>query len=158
MDRTERCRRIVSAIEGLSNTEIEELFRMIHKERYEYTRTNHGVFINLSWISETMLQRMEQYIQFCKRSKDELIKYESICDLLNNKMTETRDKQEDNTPAPISTSTVEKNTTDSCGAEDKSNVSTSMRFYLLKKRFSKMTSVPVTIEKDLKPDTYLITT
>ena len=88
----ERCRKIAAAVETLSQTESEELFRILHKHRFDYTRNNHGVFINLSWVPDVVLSQMEEYIQFCHQSKHELRKYESICDALNTKLASHEEK------------------------------------------------------------------
>ena len=86
----ERCKRLVKAVESLSKTEIEELFKMIHKKTTNYTRNNNGVFINLAWVSDDILEEMENYVQFCTSSHIELKKYESICDVLNNSIKYTK--------------------------------------------------------------------
>lgn len=158
MDHIERCKRIVSIVDSLSSTEQEELFRMIHKERYDYTRNNHGVFINLSWISDALLTRIEQYIEFCNRSQHELHKYESICDLLNAKMQHRAENEieydSDNKPNESGEKVITKPTN---VVVPSSRISTSMRFYLLKKRFSKMNAINVNCENDLKIEPYVIT-
>jgi hypothetical protein len=82
--RTERCKSLVAAIETLSQTEIEEMFKMIHKRHKDYTRNNNGVFINLTWVNEELLQDLENYVCFCIRSRSELQKFESLCDVLNS--------------------------------------------------------------------------
>lgn len=150
----DRCKKVVSAIDTLSKMEVEELFRMIHKERYDYTKNNHGVFINLTWIPESLLSQIEQYIDFCHRSKSELQKYESICDILNTKMHTP--PVEDDSMLPTNTPTMPHSSEDSSEKVTGSRVSTSMRFYLLKKRFSKMSACPNNFESDLKPDPYVI--
>lgn len=151
----ERCKKVVAAIDTLSKTEIEELFRMIHRERYEYTKNNHGVFINLTWIPDSLLTQMERYIDFCHKSKHELQKYESICDVLNTKMNETKDDVA-TLSAPSFVYDVVK--ADDLDTKTVSRVSTSMKFYLLKKRFSKMANNMYNYENDLKPEAYLIHT
>jgi hypothetical protein len=86
----ERCKRLVKAVESLSKTEIEELFKMIHKKTTNYTRNNNGVFLNLAWVSDDIIEEMENYVQFCTSSHIELKKYESICDVLNNSIKNTK--------------------------------------------------------------------
>lgn len=156
MSHEDRCRRIVHNIDTLSQTEIEELFRMLHRNNYNYTRNNHGVFINLSWISEDMVTLMENYIEFCHRSKVELQKYESICDVLSSKIQEERMEKD----APIqrlaqSTISTAKQL-DSSVEKQSAKISTSLRFYLLKKKFAKVAVLPNNYENDLKPDDYVI--
>lgn len=86
----ERCKELVKAVENLSKTEVEELFKMIHKKTTNYTRNNNGIFINLAWVHENILEEMEKYVQFCTSSRIELKKYESICDVLNNNIKNTK--------------------------------------------------------------------
>lgn len=156
----DRCRKIVHNIDTLSQTEVEELFRMIHRHNYNYTRNNHGVFINLSWIPEDMVVLMENYIEFCHRSKVELQKYESICDVLTSRMHEERDKDVAVTTlhrAPMLAMTKSANAnTDANGDKSVAKISTSLKFYLLKKRFAKLSSLPNNFENDLKQDDYVI--
>lgn len=171
---TERCKRIASAVETLSQTETEELFRIIHKHRFDYTRNNHGVFINLSWVPDAVLTQMEEYINFCHQSKHELKKYESICDALNTKLATTasdaiKNKKDAKLLARASsvipatttkdvTGAEEEAVTDCSEAAEKSNkVSASMRFYLFKKKYNKMAVAPNNVENDLSHDEYVIT-
>lgn len=159
MSHEERCRKIVQNIETLSQTEVEELFRMIHRNNYNYTRNNHGVFINLSWIPEEMITLMENYIEFCHRSKVELQKYESICDVLTSRMLEDREK--DNADIPLQrvatfATQQQKSQGDANTVEKNAKISTSLRFYLLKKKFAKVTSLPNNYENDLNPEDYIL--
>jgi hypothetical protein len=50
-----------------------------------YTRNNNGVFLNLTWLDEGILSCVEDYVKFCTHSRTELLKFESICDVLNKK-------------------------------------------------------------------------
>jgi len=86
----DRCKQLVKAVESLSKTETEELFKMIHKKTANYTRNNNGIFINLAWVTDDIIEEMENYIQFCTSSRIELKKYESICDVLNNSIKNTK--------------------------------------------------------------------
>jgi hypothetical protein len=86
----DRCKKLVKAVESLSKTEIEELFKIIHKKTANYTRNNNGIFINLAWVSDDIIGELENYVQFCNSSHIELKKYESICDVLNNSIKNTK--------------------------------------------------------------------
>lgn len=169
-DHAERCKKIATAVETLSQTETEELFRIIHKHRFDYTRNNHGVFINLSWVPDAVLTQMEEYIRFCHQSKHELKKYESICDALNTKIVNNHDNDEAKSrkemrmlanKIPIAKETVETSFTGQTNGEittsDKtSKVSASMRFYLLKKKYAKLSTISNNFESDLSHDEYKI--
>ena len=81
----QRCQAIVAAVENLSVTETYELFKILHQKQTIYTRNNNGVFLNLTWLDESILSCVEDYVKFCTHSRTELLKFESICDVLNKK-------------------------------------------------------------------------
>lgn len=170
-DHAERCKKIATAVETLSQTETEELFRIIHKHRFDYTRNNHGVFINLSWVPDTVLAQMEEYIQFCHQSKHELKKYESICDALNTKLVnhdhdDAKSKKEmrmlankipplkENNETPVNS--LNQNVNEATNIDKTNKVSASMRFYLLKKKYAKLSTIANNLESDLSHDEYKI--
>ena len=118
-------------IKTLSVTQLEELFKILQKEDCQYTLNNNGVFLNLTWLNEDLLDKIELFINFCDASKKELERYEDICrDLL------TPDHSSDpNTPTEEQTPTQPKDF-----KRFAPKVSTSMKFYLLKKKFAKVQS------------------
>jgi len=119
-------------IKTLSVTQLEELFKILQKEDCQYTLNNNGVFLNLTWLSEDLLDKIELFINFCDASKKELERYEDICrDLL--------------TPEPSSDpNTTSEELHPTIHSKDfkrfAPKVSTSMKFYLLKKKFAKVHS------------------
>jgi hypothetical protein len=189
---SERCKKIVNSIRDLSKTEIDELFKLLYKDHCEYTQNNNGIFFNLSWVSEETMVKIEQFIQFCNRSNTELVKYETLCDVLNHKLYENIKKDTDNLRAPKGLTirlksrniiekekirekevdkTIEMNTEKdpekdpdpNQEQEDEDNrktvaakISSSMRFYLLKKRFSKPLLLTSTYENDLMPEQFIM--
>lgn len=123
----------------LSLTQIEELFKILQKNKCEYTINNNGIFLNLSWLESATLDQIELFINFCCESKKELDKYEQICRDLNDDMDVRREgggvcavSQEE-----IEEKVVEEAETIEVAKKMVPKVSSSMRFYLLKKKFSK---------------------
>lgn len=155
MDQNDKCKKLVHAIQSLEQTEITELFKMLHSNKCEYTKNNNGVFINLSWLSEDMLVKIEKYVAFCNKSRNEVKRYESLCDVLNKNIHEQKTdvKEEDD-------DTFSFNTETSALRPDKktyaNRISSSMRFYLLKKRFSKQIPITTTLKNDLSREVYAI--
>ena len=90
---------------------------------------NNGIFINLNWIPDETLININNYIEFCIKSHNEINKYEDICTILNNSIN-TKDKTEDISIADINDNKVITNII-------KQKISSSMKFYLLKKKFLK---------------------
>ena len=136
----EKYREIERKIKQLSSTQIEELFKILTKNNCKYTLNNNGVFLNLSWLEEDLLKKIEIFIDFCNESKKEVDKYKKICkklnetlyDKSNNKDTELIDDEkillDDNTTIEVVKKLVPK-------------VSSSMKFYLLKKKFSRNSNI-----------------
>lgn len=155
----ERYKRVVNAIRDLSQTEIDELFKLLHKDQCMYTQNNNGIFFNLSWISEETMVKIEQFIEFCHQSTKELVKYETLCDVLNHKMYEQpKDAVAEKTPR--TKYKTNKEIAEETDLEKKSivsaKISSSMKFYLLKKRFSKPMVMMTNYENDLMAEDYIL--
>jgi hypothetical protein len=80
--RMERCQHILSAVSSLSTTEMDELFKILHSTKCEYSRNNNGIFINLRWVDEDVLKQIEQFMAFCNKNRVELEKYERLRSIL----------------------------------------------------------------------------
>lgn len=136
----ERCKKLVADIQGLSQVETEEIFKIIHKSNCDYTKNNNGIFVNLAWLPEDSITKLEEYVKFCNQSKQELTKYESLCDVLNHKMYEyNEDDTEHIAASQVKLVKEKEKEKEAITDEDKHSpkVSSSLRYYLLKKRYSK---------------------
>lgn len=127
MNNPERCKKIESMIKTLSTAQYEELFKILQNNKCEYTVNNNGIFLNLSWINSGILDKIELFINFCNESKKELDRYEEICKHLNDDLRHEEKPLEE----------IEETTVCIDNEVRKPKVSSSMRFYLLKKKFSK---------------------
>jgi hypothetical protein len=58
--------------------EVDELFKILHKTKCEYSRNDNGIFINLRWVCEKVLRKIEQFMAFCTKNRVELEKYEKL--------------------------------------------------------------------------------
>jgi hypothetical protein len=141
MNKLELCKKIKEELGNLNQNELEEVFKIIYKTNNNYSKNNDGVIINLSWINEDILNQIYNYIIFCIKSHNEINKYEILCnnfsDVINNK-----DKIDD-TEIEISN-------------KNKQKISSYMKFYLLKKKFSKHTIVNTKFDKTLTHEEYLL--
>lgn len=152
MNKIELCKNIKDNIGKLSNNEILEIFKIVNDNNTKYTRNNNGIFINLKWIDENILNKINDYISFSIKSQNEMIKYEQI----KNSLTDTinfKDKNSDvNTKDAINNIA-----TSNLSQLSRSKISSSMKFYLLKKKFMKPILLQNTIvENDLTYEEYLI--
>lgn len=136
------CEKIKKNILNLNQNELEEIFKIIYKNNSNYTKNNNGIVINLSWMNEELLKQLDNYINFCIKSHNEINKYENLCnnfsDVINNK-----EKNEETDIDFIN--------------KNKQKISSYMKFYLLKKKFAKQAINPNSkIDKTLTHEEYLI--
>jgi len=157
----ERCKKLALAVEFLSQTELEEMFRMIHEHKCEYSKNNNGIFVNLAWIPNKLLEELEQYVLFCNKSGNELKKYESLCDILNKQLKLDKIENEPSNrkrQQQVKEKEKEKEKDETEDIYDKSTnkVSSSMRFTLLKKKLAKVNLQNTINENELKSDLYIL--
>lgn len=183
----DRCKKLISYINALNKTETEELFRIIHS-KCQYTANNNGVFINLSWLDVSVIESIEQFIEFCSRSSLSLEQRENDCSRLSssicnhvpevNRIVNMGGNSMEMALAPVlaqgddgagagaeaeEEAVSEEATTDESATAANAivtitrRVSSSMRFYLLKKRFSKPAPAQQGIIQNLEHERYLIT-
>jgi hypothetical protein len=79
----ELCKTIQANVSKLTDNENLELFKIILDTNANYTKNNNGVFLNLNWIDEELLIKINNYISFCIKSQNEISKYELMKTLLN---------------------------------------------------------------------------
>ena len=84
MNKSELCKLIQNNISRLTWNELIELFNIIKKYNINYTKNNNGVFLNLNWLSKDSLVKINNYISFCIKSQNEISKYETIKEKLND--------------------------------------------------------------------------
>lgn len=136
MNHPERCKNIESMIKNLSETQLEELFKILQKNNCQYTINNNGIFLNLSWIEPIILDKIELFIKFCNESKKELDKYEKLCKDINDNLECYREEHIVSTERELPDEILEK-TTIEVAKRIAPKMSSTMKFYLLKKKFSK---------------------
>jgi hypothetical protein len=142
-DKNEIYKNIKNGLANLSQNELEEIFKIIYKNNNNYSKNNNGIFINLCWLDNDTLIKINNYINFCIKSHNEINKYEDLCNMLNDSIN--KDKQEDQIIDITDISKI-----------NKQKISSSMKFYLLKKKFQKQ-QLATNIESYLTYDECLIT-
>jgi hypothetical protein len=147
MNKKDLCKNIQNNVSRLTNIEIIELFKIILETGENYTKNNNGVFINLNWLNDETLNKINDYISFCIKSQNEITKYELMKSLLNESITS---KDIDTNEKKIEPDIVDNSL--------RQKFSSSMKFYLLKKKFMKQNIISVNVlENELKYEDYVIT-
>lgn len=171
MNKIDLCKTIQQNVSKLTDSENLELFKIILDTNANYTKNNNGVFLNLNWIDEDLLVKINNYILFCIKSQNEISKYELMKTLLNDSINTKDVNDEEDTMSSNVTDTVSGIKCAVSGTDNTSQIasivnttvpkqkfSSSMKFYLLKKKFMKQnTAYNTSIDNDLTYEEYLIT-
>lgn len=150
MNKIEICKLIQSNISKLTNEELIELFKIIKNSNINFTKNNNGVFLNLNWLTKEHLNKINNYISFCIKSQNEINKYEIMKSLLNDSINANEKPNTEDNKTNVSSEIVTTNS--------KQKFSSSMKFYLLKKKFMKQNVITNNMyDRELKYEDYVIT-
>lgn len=153
----ERLAGLVESIQRLNPTEYEEMFKLLHQNKCEYTRNNNGIFLNLSWLDEALLSKIELFVEFCKASRREIQHYESICKNLSQNIHDRGHASCATAVSAVTAATTghgQVPTPLTAGGVLRSTAA--MRFYLLKKKYAKNATFDVSIQRDLEKERVLL--
>jgi len=78
-------------IKNLNKNEYIEIFKIILNNNIKYTENNNGIFINLKYVNEQVMEKLLNFIEFSKINKKKFKKIENVRLLEKNKS-----KQKDN--------------------------------------------------------------
>ena len=159
MNKIDLCKTIQMNVSKLTDNENLELFKIILDSNTNYTKNNNGIFLNLNWIDKNLLLKINNYILFCIKSQNEISKYELMKTLLNDSINtkEINCEEENYVKIDKNIANLESNTQSGI-INQKQKFSSSMKFYLLKKKFMKQNITYNTyLDNDLTYEDYLIT-
>ena len=162
MNKIDLCKTIQTNVSKLTDSENLELFKLILDTNANYTKNNNGIFLNLNWIDEELLLKINNYILFCIKSQNEISKYELMKTLLNDSINIKEINNEDENQGIIDNNVANSDTVTQSGTintiNQKQKFSSSMKFYLLKKKFMKQNiNYNGCSDNDLTYEDYLIT-
>jgi hypothetical protein len=165
MNKIDLCKAIQSNVSKLTDNENLELFKIILDANANYTKNNNGVFLNLNWIEEDLLIKINNYINFCIKSQNEISKYELMKTLLNDSINTKEINGDIENNLSVDNYNIDSKATSQSLSDgiintisQKQKFSSSMKFYLLKKKFMKQNNIcNVCLENELSYEDYLIT-
>jgi hypothetical protein len=64
-------KQIFDNIKVLVKPEQEEVFRIIRKNKVVYTENSNGIFFDLSTVTDSALEQINEYINFCLKTRQE---------------------------------------------------------------------------------------
>lgn len=82
---TDRLKRIKSKIENMDKSnQISALYMLTKNKKIKYSENNNGTFINLTDIEDTMLLKIEEFIEYIELQKYEIDDIEKKKDYIEN--------------------------------------------------------------------------
>ena len=82
---TDRLKRIKSKIENMDKSnQISALYMLTKNKKIKYSENNNGTFINLTDIEDTMLLKIEEFIEYIELHKYEIDDIEKKKDYIEN--------------------------------------------------------------------------
>lgn len=132
VERLELCKNIQTSINNLSQNELNEIFKILYNNNSTYTKNNNGIFVNLNWLNDDILLQLHNYTIFCIKSHKEIKKYEIIKNMYNETINKNKNKTEKNDDILL-----DNNIDETIHVNKISKISSSMKFYLFKKKFLK---------------------
>lgn len=78
---------ILEKISKLSQTEHDEIFKIVRTSNTPYTQNKNGLFVNMSALSDDIIEKVDHFVDFCLKNKSELDEYDkriSECKINNN--------------------------------------------------------------------------
>ena len=125
------CKKIQNDISLLSQNELNEIFKILYNNDSKYTQNNNGIFVNLNWLEYDIIVQINNYIDFCIKSNKEIKKHEIMKNMYNENLNKKKLDVDDIIGDNGSKEVVPENNV------KVQKISSSMKFYLFKKKFQK---------------------
>jgi hypothetical protein len=74
-------------ITNLSNTEHEEIFKMVKNSSTSFTQNKNGIFFNISSVDDILIDEIDKFVSYCMNNKSILDEYDkklNECKINNN--------------------------------------------------------------------------
>ena len=128
---------IKTEIEKCSTIEYQEIYNIIKKSDSNYSKNINGVFIDLQKLDKGVIEQIYNYITFCSKLNKNITEYESIKNeiIQNNFQVSQIDEIIENDEI------VEEEIEEPVATVIKNKVSSTMKFYILKKKLTKPMSI-----------------
>jgi hypothetical protein len=124
---------IKNEIEKMSLLENSEIFNIIKKSNSNYSKNINGIFIDLKKIDIKIIDNLYNYIIYCKKLKKNMNEFENTKNVI-------KDSLENDNKANIIEETLIENELIEQNPENvvvKNKISSTMKFYILKKKLIK---------------------
>lgn len=81
-------KKLIEISKNLTQLEYLEIFNIIQEDKCSYSENKNGIFINLSNVSETTIDKILNFIYFIKHKKEDLVKYETYVNIAKQNISD----------------------------------------------------------------------
>ena len=138
MDIKTKIQTIKNEIVKCSMFEYQEIYKIIKSNNYSYSKNINGIFIDLQRLNSNVIDQIYTYIMYCNKLTKNINEYE---DVKNNIIKINFQSLEDGDDIKIETITNTDIEEEISLPVIKNKVSSTMKFYILKKKLSKTSSI-----------------
>ena len=137
MDIKTKIQTIKNEIVKCSMFEYQEIYKIIKSNNYSYSKNINGIFIDLQRLNSNVIDQIYTYIMYCNKLTKNINEYE---DVKNNIIKINFQSLEDGDDIKIETITNTDIEEEISLPVIKNKVSSTMKFYILKKKLTKTVS------------------
>lgn len=141
-------KKLTDKVSELGQTEHIQILRLVQEHGIKYTTNNNGVFCDITKASDSLLDKIEQFIEFAQKSSQMLAKKRHIPPV---QVSEPGPPPKEESPAPRTdkvkafAASLVKTKTDSCAAKRKE----ACRYQQIRKKYSRPVNTKTAFQNEL---------
>tara|TARA_B100001758_G_C18324566_1_gene565141 strand:+ start:512 stop:1012 length:501 start_codon:yes stop_codon:yes gene_type:complete len=144
MDTKTKIQIIKAEIDKCSIFEYQEIYNIIKKNNANFSKNINGIFVDLQRLEPSIIDSIYNYIIYCGKLTQNINEYEAIKNnIIKNNLHNDNDNDNDNDNEDIKIDNIEQIIEQGAYEEDtsvlpiiKNKVSSTMKFYILKKKLT----------------------
>ena len=90
-------KKLLESVKNLSNIEYNEIFNIIQENNCQYSGNNNGIFINLQNVSDEIIDKIFNFLEFIKKKKEELNEKDVVLENIKKDIQVNETEHFDNT-------------------------------------------------------------
>jgi hypothetical protein len=139
MENQDKIQIIKNEIDQCSMFEYQEIYNIIRKNNANYSKNINGIFIDLQRLDDITIDQIYNYIIYCNKLTKNINEFEDIKNnIIKNNLDNIEEIEENNI---VDNNTIEEDEESPTLPLIKNKVSSTMKFYILKKKLTKTISI-----------------
>ncbi len=139
MENQDKIQIIKNEIDQCSMFEYQEIYNIIRKNNANYSKNINGIFIDLQRLDDITIDQIYNYIIYCNKLTKNINEFEDIKNnIIKNNLDNIEEIEENNI---VDNNTIEEDEESPTLPLIKNKVSSTMKFYILKKKLTKTITI-----------------